>query len=100
MGFRKVEATSSRPSTRDSQSGQENPENPTAPFEIDWQEPCADCGHARMYHRRTPAAGASNAGSRVRRPTPFEILEGFVPPWRQVHQLGRSNIPGETLYYN
>lgn len=115
--FRGVEATCSRPPTREknmkeavvsqfnqlcrvsSEVKEKNHGSATAPDDIDWQAPCLDCGHARMYHRRTPSA--SGTGNRIRRPTPFEILEGFVPPWRQIHGTFTStNHAGEFLYYN
>lgn len=65
------------------------------PREIDWEAPCLDCGHARMYHRRTVTGGTSGCGRSNRRTTPFEILEGFVPPWRQ----GQTDH-NTTFFYN
>lgn len=92
--FRGVDPPTSRPPTRESHATDEEGAVPKDLHDIDWQAPCLDCGHARMYHRRTPSAGTSGSGNRIRRPTPFEILEGYDPPWRQGHR------GGEVFFYN
>merc|ERR1711998_743806 len=56
--FRGAEVNSSRPPTRDFNStAEEDAGNPTTRTDIDWEAPCLDCGHARMYHRRIASGG-------------------------------------------